>query len=363
MSSTFGKNLKISVFGESHGPAIGVVIDGLPPGQHINLSDVLLHLSRRAPGNDITATPRKESDIPEILSGLLNGTTTGAPLTAIIKNTNTKSVDYNNLKSNPRPGHADYTAAIKYKSFNDIRGGGHFSGRLTACMVFAGSICRQILKNYGIDIAAHIYSISSIYDQPLNPLHVDSSLISRLNKSNFPLVDTNKEPIMRNEILSAKQDGDSVGGIIECLAQGIPPGIGSPMFDSVESKLSSIMFAIPAVKAIEFGLGFESSRIRGSQNNDQFFYDSGSVKTKSNNCGGILGGLSSGMPIIFRVAVKPTPSISLPQDSVNLNDRSNTKLQIKGRHDPCIVPRAVPVVESACAVALLDLIRSDNFGT
>lgn len=360
MSSIFGNKLKISIFGESHGEAIGVVLDGLPCGEKIDIDKVIEQIERRCPGNDETATNRKESDVPKILSGFLNGFTTGAPLSAIIENNNKQSSDYDNIKINPRPGHADFTANIKYNGFNDIRGGGHFSGRLTACIVFAGAICRQILDKRGIKIAAHIYSIDDIYDFKFDPIGVDEALINRLNSSGFALIDIEKEALIKEKIISAKHNSDSVGGIIECIATGVPAGLGSPIFNGVENKISSIMFGIPAVKGIEFGVGFKCSKMKGSQNNDEFYYDGNSVKTKTNNCGGILGGISNGMPILFRVAIKPTPSIGLKQQSINLYSKENTEFIIKGRHDPCIVPRAVPVVESACAISLLDMILEDN---
>ena len=360
MSSVFGDKLKISIFGESHGEAIGVVLDGLPCGEKIDIDKITEQMKRRCPGNDETATSRKESDAPKILSGLLNGFTTGAPLAAIIENNNKQSSDYENVKINPRPGHADYTASVKYNGFNDIRGGGHFSGRLTACIVFAGAICRQILYKKGVKIAAHIYSVSDIYDSKFDPIGVDETLINRLNRSGFALIDVEKEALIREKIISAKLNNDSVGGIVECIATGVPAGVGSPIFNGIESKISSIMFGIPAVKGIEFGIGFECSKMSGSQNNDEFYYDGNSIKTKTNNCGGILGGISNGMPIIFRVAIKPTPSIGIRQQSINLNSKENSEFVIKGRHDPCIVPRAVPVVESACAISLLDMMLKDN---
>lgn len=355
MSSMFGENIKISIFGESHGDAIGVVLDGLPAGEKIDMCAVKKQMKRRAPGNSETATSRKESDLPRILSGVLNDITTGAPLAAIIENNNTRSKDYSDFRTKPRPGHADFAANIKYKGYNDISGGGHFSGRLTACMVFAGTICRQILKRKGIEIAAHIYSIANVFDKPFNPLGIDPNLLENLNHSDFALIDSSKKALMQDEIIQAKQEKDSIGGIIECIAMGVPAGLGSPIFGGIENKISSIMFGIPAVKGIEFGLGFESSKKRGSQNNDEFFYEEDMIKTKTNNSGGILGGISNGMPILFRVAVKPTPSISLAQKTVDLKNKIDSELEIKGRHDPCIVPRAVPVVEAACAIALLDM--------
>lgn len=355
MSSTYGDKIKISVFGESHGNGIGVVIDGLPAGVKIDMDSVLVQMSRRAPGKDKTATPRKESDLPKVLSGMLGDTLTGAPLCAVIENTNTRSGDYGNLLSCPRPGHSDYTAFVKYNGANDIRGGGHFSGRITAPIVFAGSICRQILAQKGIKIAAHINSIGNVADEPFNPVSIDDALIDRLNASSFALIDNSVEEKMRDEVEDARMSLDSIGGTIECAVTGIEAGIGEPMFDGVEGAIAKAVFGVPAIKGIEFGKGFELSKMRGSQSNDSFRYKDGKVVTESNNCGGILGGITNGMPIIFRAAVKPTPSIAQKQKSVDLQKKENTELEVHGRHDPCIVPRAVPVIEAVTAIAIANL--------
>lgn len=355
MSSTYGDKIKISVFGESHGNGIGVVIDGLPAGVKIDMDSVLTQMSRRAPGKDRTATPRKESDLPKVLSGMLGDTLTGAPLCAVIENTNTRSGDYGNLLSCPRPGHSDYTAFVKYNGANDIRGGGHFSGRITAPIVFAGSICRQILAQKGIKIAAHINSIGNVCDEPFNPVGIDDALIDRLNLLSFALVDNSVEEKMRSVVEDARMSLDSVGGTIECAVTGIEAGIGDPMFDGVEGVIAKAVFGVPAIKGIEFGKGFELSKMRGSQSNDPFRYKDGKVVTETNNCGGILGGITNGMPIIFRAAVKPTPSIAQKQKSVDLQKKENTELEVHGRHDPCIVPRAVPVIEAVTAIAIANL--------
>ena len=355
MSSTYGDKIKISVFGESHGNGIGVVIDGLPAGVKIDIDSVMTQMSRRAPGKDRTATPRKESDLPKVLSGMLGDTLTGAPLCAVIENTNTRSGDYGNLLSCPRPGHSDYTAFVKYNGANDIRGGGHFSGRITAPIVFAGSICRQILAQKGIKIAAHINSIGNVCDEPFNPVSIDDALIDRLNASSFALVDNSVEEKMRSVVEDARMSLDSVGGTIECAVTGIEAGIGEPMFDGVEGVIAKAVFGVPAIKGIEFGKGFELSKMRGSQSNDPFRYKDGKVVTETNNCGGILGGITNGMPIIFRAAVKPTPSIAQKQKSVDLQKKENTELEVHGRHDPCIVPRAVPVIEAVTAIAIANL--------
>lgn len=355
MSSTYGDKIKISIFGESHGNGIGVVIDGLPAGEKIDMDKVLVQMARRVPGKDKTATPRKESDLPRVLSGMLGDTLTGAPLCAIIENTNTRSGDYGNLLSCPRPGHSDYAAFVKYNGANDIRGGGHFSGRLTAPIVFAGAICRQLLEKKGIKIAAHINSIGSVSDEPFNPVSIDGELIERLNNSPFALIDNSVEEKMRNEVEEARMSLDSVGGTIECAVTGIEAGIGEPMFDGVEGVIAKAVFGVPAIKGIEFGRGFELSKMRGSQSNDPFRYENGRVVTETNNCGGILGGITNGMPVIFRAVVKPTPSISQKQKTVDLQKKENAELEIHGRHDPCIVPRAVPVIEAVTSVAIANL--------
>lgn len=357
MSSTFGNKIQISVFGESHGAGIGVVIDGLPAGEAIDMDDVLAQMARRAPGRDKTATPRKESDLPKILSGMLGNTLTGAPLCAVIENANTRSQDYGDLLTKPRPGHSDYTAFVKYKAANDIRGGGHFSGRLTAPLVFAGAVCRQLLEKRGIKIAAHISSIGGVKDDPFDPVYIDDALIERLNRSPFALISESREAEMRAEVEAARLESDSVGGVIECAVTGLPAGLGEPMFDGVEGVIAKAVFGVPAVKGVEFGAGFALSEMRGSQANDPFRFEGGKVVTETNNCGGILGGITDGMPLIFRAAIKPTPSIARQQKTVDLQAGENTVLEVKGRHDPCIVPRAVSVIEAAAAVALINLME------
>ena len=355
MSSTYGDKIKISVFGESHGNGIGVVIDGLPAGVKIDMDKVLVQMARRAPGKDKTATPRLEKDFPKVLSGMLDDTLTGAPLCAVIENTNTKSGDYSNLLACPRPGHSDYTAFVKYNASNDIRGGGHFSGRLTAPIVFAGAICRQILENRGIKISAHINNIGTAYDESFNPVCIDDELIEKLNNSSFAVIDDSVEEKMRAQVEEARLELDSIGGSIECAVTGIDAGFGEPMFDGVEGVIAKAVFGIPAIKGIEFGKGFELAQMRGSQANDAFRYKNGKVVTETNNCGGILGGITNGMPVIFRACVKPTPSISQKQNTVDLQKKENAELEIHGRHDPCIVPRAVPVIEAVTAIAIINL--------
>lgn len=355
MSSVIGDKIKLSIFGESHGEAIGCVIDGLPAGIKIDMNAVYKDMQRRAPGKDKTATPRLEKDIPHILSGMLDNVTTGAPLAMVIENTNTKSGDYSNLMTVPRPGHSDYPAYVKYGGNNDIRGGGHFSGRLTAPLVFAGSVAKQILSQMGVAIGAHIKQIGSVCDAVSDLNKTDKSLLDTLSSSTFSLIDETKEQAMRDEIEKARVSLDSVGGIIECFAVGLPVGLGGNMFDTVEGKLASILFGVPAVKGVEFGIGFGFADKRASEVNDQYEIKNGRVATLSNNNGGVLGGMTDGAPLSVSVAIKPTPSIAKKQKSVNLLTMENAELEIHGRHDPCIVVRAVPVIECAVALGLLDL--------
>ena len=356
MSGVWGNKLKVSIFGESHGVGIGITIDGLLPGIELDMEAILEEMDRRAPGKSKLATARRESDTPEILSGIFEGKTTGAPLCAIIRNADMHSKDYGNLKNLMRPGHSDYPGHVKYNGFNDYRGGGHFSGRITAPLVFAGAICKQILAQKGIMIGSHIKSIGKINDKSFLETNIDNDLLKELHNKELPVLDKEKEEAMRNTILEAKADLDSVGGTIECTVLGINAGIGNPFFDSVESTLAHLMFSVPAVKGIEFGIGFAMSKLRGSECNDEYYYDGDNVKTYTNNNGGITGGITNGMPIIFNVVVKPTSSISKPQKTINISEKKNDELVIKGRHDPCIVQRAVPVVEAVTAIGILDLV-------
>ena len=328
-------SLHISIFGQSHAPAIGVTLDNLPAGQPIDLEALHAFLARRAPGRGPTSTPRKEADQPEILCGLVNGFTCGAPLSAVIRNTNTRSQDYENLRDMPRPGHADYTAQIKYRGFQDLAGGGHFSGRLTAPLCIAGGICLQILKRQGVTVHAHIQRIGRVEDRPFDPLGEGD--LGFLPKMPLPVLRPEAASAMEAEVLSARQAGDSVGGVVECMVQGLPAGVGSPMLES-----------------LEFGAGFAAAGRRGSENNDCFVRQGDQVRTASNHSGGILGGISSGMPVVFRAAFKPTQSIAAPQNTLRLSTGQQEILNVRGRHDPCIVPRAVPVVEAAAAIAVLD---------
>ena len=361
MSSTWGERIRISIFGGSHTAAIGVNIDGLPAGEPIDWEEILAQMARRAPGQDPTATRRKEPDQPQVLCGLLDGVTTGAPLCAVIENTNQRSKDYEGLRINPRPGHADYTAYVKYGNHHDVRGGGHFSGRLTAPLVFAGAVARQILARRGILVASHVASIGEVEDLAFDPVSIPVELMKRLSGEYFPVIDPDRKAEMRAVIESARMDCDSVGGTVECAVTGLPVGAGNPMFDGAENVIASLCFGIPAMKGIEFGSGFGGSRRRGSQNNDPFYYDEGGqVKTRTNHAGGIQGGITNGMPLVFRAAFKPTASIAKEQDTVNLQTGENTKLVIHGRHDPCIVPRAAAAVEAAACVSVLELLAESG---
>ncbi|MBD5114455.1 MAG: chorismate synthase [Ruminococcaceae bacterium] len=357
MSSTLTLgNISLSIFGESHGPAIGAVIDNLPAGEELDIERIYKFMARRAPKKDGTSTMRSETDTPEIISGFYNGKTTGEALCAVIKNKDQHSADYKSISELARPGHADYTAFLRYNGSNDPRGGGHFSGRLTAPLVFAGAVCEQMLEKRGITTAAHIYSIAGENDRPFDPVNVNAEQLKLVKTRYLPVLDKNADEKMRSVIDRARNDLNSVGGIIECCAVGFPAGLGSPIYNGIENRVSQLVFGIPAVKGIEFGIGFEAAAIYGSENNDEFYIENGEIKTRTNNSGGILGGISNGMPIIFRAAIKPTPSIARPQNTVNFVKKENSVMEIKGRHDPCVVPRAVPCVEAALNVALMSFL-------
>lgn len=346
MSSTYGENLRLTIFGQSHSPAVGMTLEGVPAGIRIDTEELRRFLARRAPGHNSISTARSEADIPEFLGGIFNDVTCGAPIAAIIRNTDTHSKDYDELKRIPRPGHADLTAEIKYHGAQDHTGGGHFSGRLTAPLCIAGGICMQILEREGIEIISRIYSIKDITDE--------GCLVSSTAGKDFPTVSDESGRKMTALIEKTKADGDSVGGIIECIVKGLPAGLGDPVFDGMENRIANAVFGIPAVKGIEFGKGFEAARLYGSENNDEFIVMDGKIVTKTNNAGGILGGITNGMPLEFKVAFKPTPSIAKEQKSVDITANRETTLQIKGRHDPCVAVRAVPVVEAAAAIAVYD---------
>ena len=358
MSSTYGEHLKLSIFGQSHAPAIGIILDGIPAGLPVDLNALQVFLNRRAPGQADYSTPRREEDRPEFLSGIVNGYTCGAPIAAVIYNHNTHSKDYSNLKDCPRPGHADYTAQVKFGGYQDVAGGGHFSGRLTAPLCIAGGLCKQWLEAKGIRIAAHIAWIAGIADNRFDPVNPQLDTIA----ADFPVLNQISGEQMREAIQKARSEQDSVGGIIECAVTGLPAGLGEPMFGGMESRIAQIVYGIPAVKGVEFGLGFSSAFKRGSENNDPYTLDNGKIVTTTNNAGGILGGITTGMPLIFNTAIKPTPSISRPQQSISFQQMQVKSLEVVGRHDPCIVPRAVPVIEAAAAIAIFDAILVSTGG-
>lgn len=362
MSGIWGKQLELSLFGESHGDAIGITINGLTPGLEIDMDKVLFEMARRAPGSSELTTPRKEKDLPEILSGFLEGKTTGAPLTAIIRNTNTRSKDYSLLKDVMRPGQADYPGRMRYKGHNDHRGSGHFSGRITAPIVFAGAICKQWLEQKGVTIGSHIQSIGAIEDDRFSDQQdITLEQVEAFRNEQLPLFNTDKKESIRDLILEAKEEGDSVGGVVETFVLGVPAGFGNPFFDSVESTLAHLVFSVPAIKGIEFGTGFDITKLKGSEANDEYYYDENNeIKTRTNNNGGIIGGITYGMPIVFRAAVKPPASIKKKQQTINVKEEKNAELEVEGRHDPCIVPRVLPVLEAVTAIGLTDLMLGGN---
>ena len=356
MSGIYGLNIKMSIYGESHGKAIGVVLDGLPPGLALDEEAISREMARRAPGQSALTTARKEKDAVEIQSGFFNGYTTGTPLCARIANSDQHSKDYSILKDKMRPGHGDYAGYVRYQGYNDYRGGGHFSARLTAPLVFAGAVAKQALAQYGITIGAHILRIHDITEPGFNPLGESEATLKGIDAKSFPVINDNIGEQMQNCILTAKGVLNSVGGVIELMAINLPAGLGAPYFDSVESHLSQILFSVPAVKGIEFGEGFGFAQLTGAEANDQMHYEEGKVRCYTNHNGGITGGLTNGMPLVFRVAMKPTPSISREQKTVSLAEQSDTTLTVVGRHDPCIVQRAVPVIEAVTAWTLWDLL-------
>ncbi len=354
MSSQWGTNLKISIFGESHGKGIGVILDGVPPGIKPDMEEINFQMGRRAPAGNRLATKRQEKDTVEILSGIYNGYTTGTPVCAVIYNSDTRSEDYGKLEDIPRPGHADYTGKVRYRGYNDHRGGGHFSGRLTAPLVFAGALAEQMLKEKGIVIGAYIKSIADVESEPLDLTNVSEDVIRNFKLQALPVLGKCTAKRIEDTVSQVRSQGDSVGGEITCVALGVPAGIGSPIFDALESKIASLVFSVPAVKGISFGAGFDITKMKGTCANDPYRIKDGKVVMETNNNGGILGGITVGMPIIFTTAIKPVPSIYKPQKSVNLQTMEDTEITVKGRHDPCIVPRAVPVIEACCALCLVD---------
>ena len=360
MSTTYGKNLKITIYGGSHDERIGIIAEGMPKGFEVDTAALLGFMKRRAPGQNAHSTSRREADEPVFLSGVSDGTLNGDTLHAVIYNTNQRSQDYSDLAFIPRPSHADFAARMKYGESVDLRGGGHFSGRLTAPMCVVGGICKQYLASRGIYVGAHVYCVGNEYDTPYDMVGLDKETLLSAGASDFPTIDEHAGERMRNIREEARAEGDSVGGIVECAAIGLPAGLGEHMFDGVEGRISSIVFGIPAVKGIEFGNGFECAHIRGSENNDPFRTDGQRIFTSTNNAGGILGGMTSGMPLIFRAAMKPTPSIFKEQDSVDMISMTNRRFSIKGRHDPCVVIRAVPVFEAAMAIAIVDMLSENK---
>jgi len=356
MSNTIGEKIRVTVFGQSHAPSIGAVIEGLPAGMKIDMEHVKAFMARRAPGQNALSTARKEADEPKIIAGLNEwGETCGAPLCMVIENGDHRSKDYSKLRDLPRPGHADYTAAVKFAGANDIRGGGQFSGRLTAPICFAGAVCMQLLAQKGIRIGAHIASVADVDDERFTI--PDDAVLDLIESHDFPVIDEAAGERMKKRILEARAEGDSVGGVIEVCAINVPAGLGDPMFDGMENCLARAAFGIPAVRGVEFGTGFEAARMRGSQHNDSFCVkEDGTIATRTNHHGGILGGITSGMPIVMRAAIKPTPSIAKEQETVSLAKNAADRLIIEGRHDPCIVHRAVPCLESIMAIAILDKI-------
>ncbi|MBQ5338094.1 MAG: chorismate synthase [Oscillospiraceae bacterium] len=360
MASQFGEQLRVSIFGESHGNGIGALIEGLPAGEAIDFDRLMRFMERRQGGRNALSTARKEPDRPEFVSGVLDGITTGFPVCIQIANTNTRSGDYNNLALKPRPSHADFTAYMKWHGHADMRGGGHFSGRLTAPLCAAGGIALQILERRGIYVGAHLSSIGSVQDDAF-PMQPEPVLFEQIAAKEFPVLSDEKGAMMQQEILAAREALDSVGGTIACMITGMPAGLGDPMFDGIENRLARVLFGIPAVKGVEFGDGFALSEMRGSAANDPFGTDlQGNIVTKTNRNGGILGGITTGMPVRFRVGIKPTPSIAQKQQTVTLPEGNETEIEIKGRHDPCIAQRAVPVVEAAAALTALDVLLCDG---
>ncbi len=362
MASVFGNVIHLSIFGQSHSPAIGCSLDGLPAGIELDLDALQRFLDRRAPGRSDTATMRREADAPEFIAGVTDGRTDGAPLAAIIRNADTRSGDYAGLRRVPRPGHADFPARIKYRNMHDVAGGGHFSGRLTAPLCVAGGIALQALEGCGVRVAAHIANLGpeGIPDEPLNPMEADPGQLAAIASHELPCIDADAASRMREAILSARSELDSIGGVVECAAYGMPAGVGDPMFDGIENRIARIAFGIPAVKGVDFGAGFGAAYLTGSENNDAYRMVGGAVRTETNRAGGILGGITTGAPVVWQMAVKPTPSIGRVQRSVDMDEGADTELTVRGRHDPCIVPRAVPVAEAACALALLDALLEDG---
>lgn len=356
MASTIGERLRVTLFGQSHGEAIGVVLDGLPAGERIAMDALQAFLDRRAPGRGGHASARREADRPRLLSGVVDGVTCGAPLCAVIENGDVDPSAYDDVKDVPRPGHADYPALQKHGQAVDLRGGGHHSGRLTAPLCVAGGIALQLLSRRGIAIGAHIRSIGGVQDAPFDPVAPTREMLEWPGKQPFPVLDAATGEEMRRRIAEAGCDGDSLGGTIECCAIGLPPGLGGPVFGGVENRLGEAMFGIPGVRGLSFGDGFAAADERGSRQNDPYRMEAGAVVTETNHHGGVLGGMTTGMPLLLTVACKPTPSIARPQRSLRLSTGEQEEIAVRGRHDGCFVPRAAPCVEAVVAIVLLDLL-------
>ena len=360
MASSIGKQFHCSIFGESHGQMIGVEIDGVPPGEAIDENELAQFMARRAPGNSQYTTKRKEPDQVHFACGLMNGVTTGFPLMAYIENTNQHSKDYSNLLDHPRPSHADYTAHVHYNGFADMRGGGHFSGRLTAPLCIAGGIAKQILKRHNIYIGAQLLQIENITGRSFDALQVTKEELEGIATKSFPTLDAPAAEEMQKAIQAAAAQGDSVGGIVQGAIIGVPVGLGGPMFDGIENRMAQALFGIPGCKGVSFGAGFDAVTMRGSEHNDPFIMENGTISTTSNHAGGILGGITSGAPITVQCAMKPTASISMEQQTISLSKQTNEPLVITGRHDPCIAVRSVPVVEAVLAIVILDLLMEEH---
>jgi chorismate synthase len=354
--NSIGKEFVVTTFGESHGKVVGVVVDGCPAGLPLSEDDFQEELDRRIPAEPKIVSGRVEKDFAKILSGVFNGFTTGAPIALTVENKETQSSDYEAIKDSPRPGHSDYPARIKYGGFNDYRGGGRFSGRVTVALIMAGTIAKKLLGRYDIDVLAYTQSIGTVKS---DKKFTATEIRKNKNAAATRCPDLACAEKMEEAIINARKEGESLGGVIECIALNMPAGIGEPLFDALDADLAKALFGVPAVKGVEFGAGFRAAEMIGSQNNDAFLLKNGKVVTSTENAGGILGGLSSGMPIMIRVAIKPTPSIAKEQKTVNLSSMENAAINVKGRHDPCVVPKAVPAIEAAVAITLADhLIRS-----
>ena len=353
MSDSYGKNLTVTVFGESHGAGIGVVVDGLRPGIAVSEAEIARQMARRAPGGHL-GTTRREADRVEILSGVFNGYTCGTSVCGLIRNQNAQSSDYEQLALLPRPSHADYPAHVKYRGFEDYRGGGHFSGRLTAPLVFAGALCRMALADRGIAVGSHILQLHSLTERPFAADDLGEERLADLSAEALPLLEPANRPQLEACIEQACAEGDSVGGVVETAVTGLPAGLGDPLFDSMESRLAQILFSVPAVKGLSFGSGFALAGMKGSEANDAYELRDDRIVTATNHNGGILGGITNGMPVVFRTVLKPTPSIAKPQRTVNLTEGREETLRITGRHDPCIIPRAIPVLEACAMIAVYD---------